>query len=107
MSKKTWIDLICFSLPTPTPPRFIGAIRVFAAVFLERRVLPGISSWLISILPVHSHAFFSKNPPDFFLLPVLAVSKTGSCVGALNKIGHPARRYRQLKQVPVLSARGI
>ena len=36
--------------------------------------------------------------------PVLAVANTGSCVGPRNKIGHPAHRYRQLTQVPVLSA---
>ena len=28
-------------------------------------------------------------------------------VGLQNKIGHPAHRYRQLMQIPVLSARGI
>ena len=32
---------------------------------------------------------------------------TGSCVGPQNKLGHPAHRYRQLMQVPLLSARGI
>ena len=38
---------------------------------------------------------------------MLAVANTGSSVGPQNKIGHPAHRYRQLMQVPVLSARGI
>ena len=39
--------------------------------------------------------------------PVLVLANTGSCVGPQNKTGHPAHRYRQLMQVPVLSARGI
>ena len=38
---------------------------------------------------------------------VLAVPDTSSCVGPQNKTGHPAHRYRQLMQVPVLSACGI
>ena len=38
---------------------------------------------------------------------MLAVANKGSCVGPRNKIGHPAHHYRQLMQVPVLSARGI
>ena len=42
------------------------------------RLLPGISSLLISTLPVHSPAFFPKPLPIF------------SCVGLQNKIGHPA-----------------
>ena len=59
---------------------------------------------LIFILLVHSPAFFQSLSRVF---PVLAVANTGSCVGPHNKIGHPARRYRQLMQVPVLSARGM
>ena len=43
---------------------------------------------LISTLPIHSPAFFSKPLPIFF--PVLAVADTGSRVGLQNKIGHPA-----------------
>ena len=38
---------------------------------------------------------------------MLAVANTGCCVGLQNEIGYPAHRYRQLMQVPVLSARGI
>ena len=38
---------------------------------------------------------------------MLAVANAGSCVGPQNKIGHPAYRYRQLMEVPVLSSRGI
>ena len=38
---------------------------------------------------------------------VSGVASTDSCVGPQNKFGHPAQRYRQLMQVPVLSARGI
>ena len=38
---------------------------------------------------------------------MLAVVNNGSCVGPQNKIGHPAGRYKQLMQVPMLSASGI
>ena len=48
---------------------------------------------------------FFQNLSEFF--SVLAVANTGSCMGPQNKIGHPVRRYRQLMQVPVLSARRI
>ena len=66
---------------------------------------PGISSLLIFLpfLSIHLH-FLSKPLPSF---PVSAVANTGSFVGRQNKIGHPACCYRQLMQVPVLSARGI
>ena len=68
------------------------------------RLLPGISSLIISTLSVRSPAF-TPNLSRFF--PLLAVANTGSCVGLQDKIGHPAHRYRQLMQVPGLSARGI
>ena len=48
---------------------------------------------------------FFQNLSEFF--SVLAVANTGSCMGPQNKIGHPVRRYRQLMQVPVLTARRI
>ena len=48
---------------------------------------------------------FSQNFSRAF--PVLAVANIGSCVGPQNKIAYPAHRYRQLMQVPVLSAHGI
>ena len=32
-------------------------------------------------------------------------ANTGSCFGPQNKISHPVHRYKQLIQVPVLSAR--
>ena len=38
---------------------------------------------------------------------MLAVANTGSCVGPQNIIGHPVHSYRQLMQVPVVSASGI
>ena len=38
---------------------------------------------------------------------MLAVANTGCCLSQQNKIGHPARCYRQVMQVPVRSARGI
>ena len=68
-------------------------------------LLPGISSSLISTFLVHAPAFFPKPLPSFF--PVLAVANTGSSVGPQNNIGHPAHRYRQMMQVPVLCAREI
>ena len=43
-------------------------------------VLSGISSLLISTLPVHSSAFKKKLLPSF-------VANTGSCVSPQNKIG--------------------
>ena len=51
------------------------------------RLLPGISSLLISTFPAHSPAFF-QNLSQFF--PVLAVANTVFCVGPLNKLYHPA-----------------
>ena len=39
--------------------------------------------------------------------PLLIVANTGFCVYPQNKTGHPAHYYRQWRQVPVLSARGI
>ena len=51
-------------------------------------------------LPFRSiHLHFFQTSPDFFS-PV-------SAVGPKNKMGQPVHRYRQLMQVPVLSARGI
>ena len=64
-----------------------------------RRLL--LSSFL-SFRSIHLHFFPPKPLPSF---PVLAVVNTGSCVGPQNKIGHPARRSRQL--IPVLGFRGI
>ena len=47
---------------------------------------------------------FSQNLSRVF--PRLAVANTGSCVGSQNKLGHPARCYRLLIQVPVLGTHG-
>ena len=47
------------------------------------RLLPAISSLLISTLLVHSPAFFPK--PLLIFFPVLALANTGSCVGTENK----------------------
>ena len=66
------------------------------------RLLPGISSSLISTLLVHSPPNFSETSPKFFFSPVLAAANTGSCVGPQNKIDHLAGC-----RLPVLSARGI
>ena len=59
-----------------------------------------------SILPVRSPAFFfsPKLLPIFF--SVLSLASTGFCVCPQNEIGHRAH-YKQLRQVPVLSVRGI
>ena len=57
--------------------------------------------WLISSLPVHSPAFLLKPLLSF---SVLAVANADLCVGPQNEIGHPAYRYGQLMQVPVISA---
>ena len=58
------------------------------------------STLLVSTLPVCSPAFYPNFSRAF---PVLCVANTGSCVGPLNKIGHPAHCYSQLMQVPLLS----
>ena len=68
-------------------------------------LLPGIFSLLISTLPVYPPAFFPKPLPSFSVLA--AVADTRSCVGLQDKIGHSPHHYRQLMQVPVLSAQGI
>ena len=60
---------------------------------------------LISTLPAHSPAFVSQTVSGAF--PVLVVANTGYCVGPQNKVDHPAYRYRQDLQVPVLSDRGV
>ena len=49
------------------------------------RLLPDISSLLISTLPFHSLAFFPKH-----VFVVLAVANFGSCVVPQNKLGHLA-----------------
>ena len=51
------------------------------------RLLPGISSLLISTLLVHSPAFFFQNIFRFLLCWLWLTH--GSCVGPQNKIGHP------------------
>ena len=48
---------------------------------------------------------FSKTSPEFF--SVLAVTNASSFVGLQNEIYHPAHRYRQLMQAPIMSTRGI
>ena len=55
---------------------------------------------------VHSPAFFPNLSCNAYVhSPVLAVDNTTSCVGLHNKIGHTARCYRQLMQVPVWTIR--
>ena len=61
--------------------------RVGQYIAMYATLLPGISSLLISTLPVHSPAFCQNLSR---VLPVLVVANTGSCVGPQNKIGHPA-----------------
>ena len=62
------------------------------------RLLPGISSSFLPYQFIRLHFF--QNLSRFF--PALAVASTGSCVGPLNKIGHPV-----WMQASVLSVRGI
>ena len=50
------------------------------------RLMPGISSSLISTLAVRSSTFFPKPLPIFFLCWLWLTH--GSCVGPQNKIGH-------------------
>ena len=74
-------------------PKSTGTIPIATGVLasvmtFKLRLLPRISSLLISTLPVHSSSFFPQIFPDFSA--VLAVANTGSCVGPQNKIGHPA-----------------
>ena len=65
----------------PRVGQYIAIHAMFTAI------VPGISSLLISTLPVHSPAFF-QNLFRFF--PVLVVANTGSYVRPQNKKGHPA-----------------
>ena len=76
----------------PGVGQYIAAHATLAARYIS----------LLSSLSVHSSAFFQNLSQVF---PVLAVAL--ACVGLQNKIGHPAHYYRQLIQVPVLSACGI
>ena len=100
------------------PPRPLGTVEAEIKVLsVERSELKGSpfkawsrsvyshachgychSSLLIFTLPVHSPTYF-PNLSRVFL--VLAAASTGSCASLQNKIGHPARRYRQMMQVPV------
>ena len=68
------------------------------------RVLPGISSLLISTLMVHSRAFFPKSLQVFLLL---AVTNTSSGVGPQNKTAHPASCYRRFKHITMLNTHRI
>ena len=62
----------------------------------------GISSLLISTMPVHSPAFF-QSAAEFFLCYMWL---TAVPVWARKIKCHPARRKTQMMKVPVLSARG-
>ena len=62
-----------------------------------------IPRYFLPFWSIHLHFF--QNLSRVF--PVLVVAKIGSCVGPQNKVDHLAHRYRNLMQVPVLSARGI
>ena len=53
----------------------------WSSQYIARHAMPGISSLLISTLPVRSPAFFSKPLPSFSCV---------SWVGPQNKIGHAA-----------------
>ena len=66
-----------------------------------QRFLPGE---FLPFRSIHLH-FFPKPLPSFSCISCGA--NTRSCVGPQNEISHPDQHYRQLMQVPVLSARGI
>ena len=63
------------------------------------RLLPGISSLLISISVVRAPSFFPKPlsslPPPLSVL-VVHVANAGACVGLQNKSGRHAHRHRRL-----------
>ena len=71
-----------------------SGVRLFSA---------DVKDLLRLLLFTHLHFFQNLS----WVLLVLAVANTGSCVGPQNEIGHPAHHYRQLMQVPVLSGSGI
>ena len=112
--KKAWINKQTKKMTCFVPPKCRGrltdsggSILVFPLTWQSFSVGTNVVfharsnnflSILITFSPVESiQLYFFPN-----LSPV-----TGSCVGPQNKIGHPAHRYRQLMQVPVLIARGI
>ena len=77
---------------------------------------PGVGQYIATYAMLTARDFFlanfySSGPFTYIfvcvVVLVLAVANTSSCVGPQNKIGHPAHRYRQLMQVPVLSERVI
>ena len=59
--------------------------------------------WFLPFQSIHLHFFQNLS----LVFTVLAVANNGSCLGPQNEIGHPAHRYRQLMQVPMLSIWGI
>ena len=69
---------------------------------------PGVFQYIIAIhatLTARDFSFtnFCRSGP----FTCIFLINTDSCVGPQNKIGHPAYRYKQVMQVPMLSARGI
>ena len=75
-------------IPSDENTELKGApIKAWSQLPSMQCLLPGVSSLLISTLPVHSPAFFPKPLLSF---PVLPAANTGSCVGPQNKIGHLA-----------------
>ena len=80
---------------------------------------PGVGQYIATHATLTARNFFLANfylsGPFTCIFPkplpsvcrVLAVANAGSYLGLQNEIGHAARRYRQLMQVPVLSARRI
>ena len=80
-----------------------GADRVYIAM---HATLTARNFFLANFYPAGPFTcIFSQNLCRVF--PVLAVANTGSCVDPQSNLGHPARGYRELMQVPVLSARGV
>ena len=76
--------------------------------FLSNFSLPGLFTFFfLSFFSFFFLSFFLFFPQNVSRVSsVLVVAKAGCCVGPNGITGHPAHRYRQLMQVPLLEARG-
>ena len=81
--------------------------KLGAGQYIAAHVAPGAwDFFLANFFPSSPFTcIFLKTSHDFF--PALAVANIGSFVSPQNKISDPAHPYKQLVQVPVLSARVI
>ena len=102
--QKSAFCLFCFyrDLQTDHMIYYLILVQMPLKTYLYHAVLSKIL-----VLPKCSqsiHLHFVTNLSRVF--PVLHVDNAVSCVSPQNKIGHHSCRYRQLMQVPALSARG-